>query len=101
MPPTTLIPRSVLFGNPVKTSPRLSPDGKRIAYLAPDEDVLNIWVRTVGRDDDRVVTRDRTTGIRTYFWAENNETILYAQDKDGDENYHLFAVDPETAQSRD
>ncbi len=101
MASSTLIPRSVLFGNPVKTSPRLSPDGKRIAYLAPDEDVLNVWVRTVGEEDDRVVTHDRTTGIRTFFWAENNETILYAQDNDGDENYHLFAVDPETSQSRD
>ena len=29
--PTKLIPRSVLFGNPVKTQGRLSPDGKRLA----------------------------------------------------------------------
>ena len=101
MPSSVLIPRSVLFDNPLKTSPRLSPDGKRIAYLAPDDGVLNVWVGAVGEGDDRVVTRDRTTGIRTFFWAENNETILYAQDSDGDENFHLFAVDPETASSRD
>lgn len=33
LPP--LIPRQVLFGNPVKASPLVSPDGKQLAYLAP------------------------------------------------------------------
>ena len=46
-----LIPREVLFGNPKRASPRLSPDGRRMGYLAPDEGVLNVWVRTVGGDD--------------------------------------------------
>ena len=31
-----LIPRKVLFGNPERTSPRISPDAKRLAWLAPD-----------------------------------------------------------------
>ncbi len=97
---TTLIPRSVLFGNPERTSPRLSPDGLRLSYLAPDEGVLNVWVKTIGRDDDHAVTQDRATGIRMYFWAEDNETILYLQDADGDENWHVFAVNPETNESR-
>ena len=30
-----LIPREILFGNPDKASPRLSPDGRLLAYLAP------------------------------------------------------------------
>ena len=42
--PTPLIPRDVLFGNPDKASPKISPDGKRLAYLAPDEGVLHVWV---------------------------------------------------------
>ena len=33
LPP--LIPRKVLFGNPVKASPQISPDGTRLAYLGP------------------------------------------------------------------
>jgi dipeptidyl aminopeptidase/acylaminoacyl peptidase len=97
----SLIPRSVLFGNPERTAPRLSPDGLRLSYLAPDEGVLNIWVKTIGQDDDRAVTKDRATGIHTYFWADDNETILYLQDTDGDENWHVFAVNPETLETRD
>ena len=96
-----LIPRAILFGNPERTSPRLSPDGKRLSWLAPDEGVLNVWVRTIGIEDERVVTRDRSTGIRMFFWSEDDRRILYLQDRDGDENYHLYAVDLETGESRD
>jgi hypothetical protein len=64
-----LIPRSVLFGNPERSSPQISPDGAMLAYLAPDQGVLNIWVRTLGKTDDRAVTNDRKRGIRNLFCA--------------------------------
>jgi dipeptidyl aminopeptidase/acylaminoacyl peptidase len=99
LPP--LIPRKVLFGNPDKARPRISPDGRRLAYLAPDEDVLNVWVRTVGKHDDRAVTKDRKRGIRAYFWAQNNERIVYIQDKEGDENWHIYSVDLKTDRTLD
>ncbi len=91
LPP--LIPRDALFGNPDKSNPRISPDGKRLAYLAPDHGVLNVWVRTVGKSDDIPITHDRRRGIRSFFWARNNDQILYIQDRDGDENWHVFSVD--------
>ncbi len=87
-----MIPREVLFGNPQKALPQISPDGIRMAYIAPDEGVLNVWVKTVGQDDDHPITHDRHRGIRSYFWARNNEQLLYVQDKDGDENWHLYAT---------
>jgi len=90
LPP--LIPLKVFFDNPDKAGPQISPDGKKLAYIAPDEGVLNVWVRTVGQSDDQVITKDRKRGIRQYFWAENNEQLIYLQDKDGDENWRVFAV---------
>ena len=96
-----VIPREVLFGNPERASPRLSPDGRRMSYLAPDQGVLNVWVRTVGGDDDRVITHDRKRGIRVFFWAQDNRHVLYLQDSDGDENWHLYAVDLDTGEIRD
>ena len=99
LPP--LIPREVFFGNPDRTNPQISPDGRRLAYLAADEGVLNVWIRTMGRSDDRVITKDRKRGIRMYFWAPNDHQILYIQDKDGDENWRLYAVNIKTKFERD
>lgn len=96
-----LIPREVLFGNPQRISAALSPDGTRLAYLAPDDGVLNIWVRTLGQDDDRVVTRDRGRGIRAYRWAPDGTRLLYVQDRDGDENWHVYAVPVGGGEERD
>jgi dipeptidyl aminopeptidase/acylaminoacyl peptidase len=92
LPP--LIPRDVLFGNPQRTSPALSPDGTRLAWLAPDtNNVLQVHVETIGKVDDKPVTRDKKRGIRTFFWAYDNRTLLYEQDSDGDENFHLYSAD--------
>ncbi len=96
-----LIPREVLFGNPTRTSPRLSPDGRRLAYLAPDEGVLNVWVRECGSDEDRVVTRDRSRGIRSFFWVYDRRHLIYLQDREGDEDWHLWSVDVDSGIIRD
>ncbi|MBH8564498.1 S9 family peptidase [Nostoc sp. CENA67] len=91
LPP--LIPRQILFGNPEKTSPRLSPDGQYLAYIAPDEkNVLQVWLRTVGQEDDQILTAEKKRGIRIFFWTYNADQLLYMQDADGDENFHLYLV---------
>ena len=93
---TPIIPREVLFGNPTKKSPRISPDGNMLAYLAPVNNVLNVWVKTIGKDDDKPVTKDTRQGIQRFFWVQNSKQILLLQDKDGDENDHLYQVDLNT-----
>jgi dipeptidyl aminopeptidase/acylaminoacyl peptidase len=104
--PTTiapaLIPRRVLFGNPDKTGVMLSPDGARLSFLAPDENVLNVWV---GPADNpaaaQPITHDRKRGIRGYFWAYTNAHIVYVQDEDGDENWRVYSVDVATKAVKD
>ena len=92
-----LIPREKLFGNPDKASPRVSPDGRSLAYLAPDEGVLNVWVGPVDKPEAaRPVTHDRRRGIRTFFWTYTNRQILYLQDSGGNENFHVYRVDLDT-----
>ncbi|HEX7150435.1 MAG TPA: S9 family peptidase [Thermoanaerobaculia bacterium] len=100
LPP--LIPRDVLFGNPERTNPQMSPDGTRLAWLAPDKkNVLQVWVKTIGQNDDKVVTADKKRGIRQYTWGPDGKTILYLQDNDGDENFHIHGVDLATNNVRD
>jgi dipeptidyl aminopeptidase/acylaminoacyl peptidase len=100
LPP--LIPREALFGNPERMEPRISPDGKYLAYLAPDErNVLQVWLRTLGRQDDRVLTADKKRGIGLYFWTYDGEHLVYLQDADGDENFHFYAVNIKSNAVRD
>jgi dipeptidyl aminopeptidase/acylaminoacyl peptidase len=96
-----LIPRAILFGNPEKASPQVSPDGTRMAYIAPVNNVLNVWVGTIGQDDYRPVTQDTERGVRFYAWAADNRHILYIQDVKGDENWRLYATDLESGETRD
>src|SRR6204780_1991826 len=104
-----LIPRRVLFGNPERVSPRISPDGTQLAWIAPSDGVLNVWVAPVkpGADQGidwpaaRVVTDDADRGIRTFFWAHDGRHLLYLQDTGGDENWRLHDVDTETMRRRD
>jgi dipeptidyl aminopeptidase/acylaminoacyl peptidase len=99
-----LIPRSVLFGNPERTSPELSPDGSRLAWIAPLDGVLNVWVAPVAagsehvaggvdRDAARPLTQDADRGIRFFAWAHDNRHVFYTQDAGGDENWRLYDVD--------
>jgi dipeptidyl aminopeptidase/acylaminoacyl peptidase len=98
---TPLIPREVLFGNPERAAPLISPDGTRLAYLAPKDGVLNVWVGTVGEDDYQPVTRDTDRGIRVYSWAHDGRHIIYLQDVGGDENWRLYSVDLESGTEAD
>lgn len=98
---STLIPRSVIFGNPERTSPQISPDGIMLGYLAPDQGVLNVWVRTLGKTDDRVITNDRKRGIRNFAWQYDSKNILYAQDQNGDENWRIYQTNVANKQTRD
>lgn len=100
--PPALIPRKVLFGNLEKYAPTISPDGKLLAYVAPDSKaVLNVWVRTLGQKDDHVVTSDRKQGLYNYEWQQDSAHILYFQDNDGDTNFHLYQTDVKGTNTRD
>src|SRR3954468_24783895 len=97
-----LIPREVLLGNPERLQPSLSPDGKLLAYIAPDgRGVLQVWVRTVGARDDRQLTAEKKRGINEYGWTYDGEHLVYLQDTDGDENFHLYATSVHTGRTRD
>lgn len=88
-----LIPREVLFGNPERIQPQLSPCGEYIAYVAPVDDVMNVWVMNIDGSEPRQITFDTNRGVRMYFWAENGKHILYMQDEAGEENFHVYMLD--------
>ncbi|MBJ7339562.1 S9 family peptidase [Mycolicibacterium sp.] len=86
------------FSSPVRAGATISPDGTKIAYLAPWKDRLNVWVESLDSDSDgasdaRCVTADENRSIVAYHWTDDPRWMLYAQDDDGDENWHVYRVD--------
>ena len=97
-----LIPREVLFGNPVRSHPEISPDGRQIAWLAPDKNgVVNVWVGAGAGADAHAVTSESHRPIQWYAWAGDSKHILYLQDNAGDEIDHLFSADLTNGNVRD
>ncbi len=94
-----IIDREIFFGNPTIMGGQISPDGAYISFIKPYQGMLNIWVK--GKEDAfeeaLPITNDQTRPITSYFWSRDSKYILYVQDKGGDENYHLYAVDPSKA----
>ncbi|MBU3864832.1 S9 family peptidase [Streptomyces sp. 4503] len=89
-----LITVEALFGPPERTTATISPDGTRIAYLAPWKNRLNVWVSGVDSDTDaRCVTADDVRSVSTYYWTDDPRWLLYTQDTGGDENWHVHRVD--------
>jgi dipeptidyl aminopeptidase/acylaminoacyl peptidase len=94
LPP--LLDRELFFGNPEIAAAQLSPDGKYIAFLKPWKETRNVWVKKTSEPYSaaRLVTADTRRPIPGFFWSRDSKYILFVQDKAGDENYNVYAVDP-------
>jgi dipeptidyl aminopeptidase/acylaminoacyl peptidase len=86
-----LIDVKEFFKNPIQSGHALSPNGDYIAYLAPWNNRLNVWVQKVGETSPVRITADEARDIRTFTWT-TDDRIVYAQDTAGDENFKLFSV---------
>jgi dipeptidyl aminopeptidase/acylaminoacyl peptidase len=96
-----LIPRATIFGNPSRSQGRISPDGRWLAWLAPRDGVMNIWVAPAAEPAKaRALTNEKARPLRQHFWAPDSKTILYVNDAGGDENFKLYGVDVETGAQR-
>lgn len=97
-PETPLLDRELFFGNPQISGGQLSPDGKWISFMKPYNGIMNVWVKSF--DEPFASARPLTNSARPlygYAWTENGQYILYAKDKDGDENINVFAVSPQAS----
>jgi dipeptidyl aminopeptidase/acylaminoacyl peptidase len=94
--PPPLLDRELFFGNPEIAAAQLSPDGQFVAFLKPWKDTRNIYVKKTSEafDKARLVTTEAKRPIPGFFWSRDSKLILYVKDKDGDENYNVWAVDP-------
>ena len=88
------IPMEDFFRNPEKSSFNISPNGLLIAYMKPWEEgnrMMNIYVKSMDSNDEFRITDASERSIYGFFWI-SNERIAYIQDKGGDENFRIYAV---------
>ncbi len=95
-----IIPMRDFFRNPESVSFRLSPDGQYLAFLKPWQARLNVHVQKIGEDEVTRITSATERDIAGYFWASNGR-IAYVQDKGGDENFRLYAVNIDGSEEKD
>ncbi len=91
-----ILDRALFFDDPEISGGQLSPDGKFISFIKPFEGTRNIWVKKVEESfkNARPVTNDTKRPIPGYFWSRDGKKILFVQDKGGNENFHVYVVDP-------
>ena len=94
LPP--IIDRELFFGPPVIAGGQLSPDGKYMSFLKTYKGTMNVWVKDASApfESAHPLTADTLRPIRNYFWSRDGKYILYVQDKGGDENFNVYAVNP-------
>jgi dipeptidyl aminopeptidase/acylaminoacyl peptidase len=98
---TPLIERAKFFGNPTKAGARISPDGQWLSWIAPRDGVLNVWVAPAGNPAQaRPLTAEKLRPIRTTFWSPDSKTVLFVNDKGGDENFLLYGVNVASGEQR-
>ena len=96
-----LITREALFGNPTRANGQISPDGNWLAWMAPHDGVMNVWLAsTADPTAARLMTHSADRPIPTFFFAPDSRSLLYIQDKAGDENFLAYQVDIESGAER-
>ena len=97
-----LLPVEDLFSPPTRAAATISPDGTKLAFLAPWRNRLNVWIEDLDSQtaEPRCVTADDNRSVFHYEWTDDPRWLIYLQDTNGDENWHIHRVDldaPEAA----
>ncbi|MCL2598097.1 MAG: S9 family peptidase [Paludibacter sp.] len=81
------------FSRPKASSFRISPDGKYMSYMEKEDGSTkrHVYVKNIATGEVKRVIQEKDELIRGYGWVNENR-LIYAMDKGGNENYHIFAI---------
>jgi dipeptidyl aminopeptidase/acylaminoacyl peptidase len=101
--PPPIVDRQLFFDDPEISGAQISPDGKFTSFLKPYNGTRNVWVKKTEEPFSaaKPITNDTKRPISQYFWSRDGKYVLFAQDKAGDENFQVYAVDPAAAPAAD
>ena len=91
-----LIPVALFFANRESNYDyKVSPDGGRLAWLASAGGRLTVHFRELQGGDARTIDTHSTRSLGTFRWAADSRHVLFEQDRDGDQNQHVYLADTE------
>ncbi len=79
---------------------RVSPDGRRLGWLASHGGRSTVHVRTIGADDVRPIDTYSPRTVFSFTWAADSRRILYLHDQGGDENTHVYLASADRPDDR-
>jgi len=79
---------------------KVSPDGKKLGWIAVKNRRLTIHLKTIGEKNVKTVRNAGSRNIYGFAWSSNSRRILFRQDLNGDENYHIYMVDSENPEQK-
>ena len=86
------IPTKDFFSLPNVRSPRLSPDGKKIAFLFPHEQRLALGLFDRETKESRMILRGEDESIYSFFW-KGDDRIVFMADFTGNESFFIGSTD--------
>ena len=97
-----LVDRELFFGDPEISRAQLSPDGEFVSFMKPYRGVRNIWVKRINEPFDAAQPISASMRpVPGYFWSQDGKYVLYVQDTGGNEDFHVYAVDPSAGAETD
>jgi dipeptidyl aminopeptidase/acylaminoacyl peptidase len=97
-----LLPRRLIFGDLKRSVVRISQDGTRIAFRAPVDGALGLWVAPINDvDSARPVTAATDHNLGPWIvWLRDDRHLVFFRDQHGDENWRAWRIDLLTADVR-
>jgi hypothetical protein len=89
-----LIPlRHLVINKETSFNYRVSPDGRKLGWIAVKGRRLTVHLKQVGGDKVTALSPAVPGSIYSFVWTPDSRRILYRQDQSGNENYHIYLAD--------
>lgn len=100
-PPPSPVPLWRFFGNrETNWGYKVSPDGARVGWIGSHRSRMTIAFRPPGAGTPGFIDTHSPRNVFGFEWAADSRRILYLQDREGDERYHVYLTSVDTPDAR-